>query len=117
MTPARRIRKALRELDGAIERGEVTPTQEEARAVGVLRGMAAGRREDALRKLVLVAQCSEFNRRVPVGTRVCYWPGIRDGLGILSQTRTPAQVLGGHTPVVWVEGRTDCIALSHVEIA
>ena len=111
MTSARRIRKALRELDGAIERGEVMPTQEEARAVGTLRAMAAGciqrgptrvqrREQGVLTALALDVQCAEFNRRAPVGTRVCYWPGIRDGLGITSKTRRPAQVLSGHTPVV-----------------
>lgn len=127
MTPARRIRKVLRELDGAIQRGEVHPTQAEAAAVGTLRGWVdrcvqrgptrRQRREaDVLTAIALEAQCAEFNRRVVVGQRVCYWLGIREGLGVLSRTRTPAQVFGGHTPVVWVEGRGDCIALAHVEV-
>ena len=38
MTSARRIRKALRELDGAIERGEAMPTRE---AIAVFRSAAA----------------------------------------------------------------------------
>lgn len=56
-----------------------------------------------------------WNSAHPVGTRVVYWPGLRKGKGVTSSTRTPAQVLGGHTAVVWLEGRGDCIALTHVE--
>lgn len=57
-----------------------------------------------------------WNDLVPVGSPVCYWPGFREGDGIWSNTRTKASVLGGHTAVVWVEGRGDCIALTHVEV-
>ena len=61
------------------------------------------------------AEARTWNARHAVGTRVVYWPGLRKGEGITSSTRTPAQALGGHTAVVWVEGRGDCIALTHVE--
>ena len=57
----------------------------------------------------------EFNRVHGIGTDVTYWPGVREGAGEKSTTRTAAQVLGGHTAVVWIEARPDCIALSHVE--
>jgi hypothetical protein len=56
-----------------------------------------------------------WNDAHPTGTPVRYWPGLREGEGIESMTRSHATVLGGHTPVVWVEGRGDCIALTHVE--
>ena len=60
--------------------------------------------------------CRDFNGRVPIGTPVRYWTGPRTGPGVESKTRTEAQLLGGHTPVVWVEGCVACIALSHVEV-
>ncbi len=58
----------------------------------------------------------QFNERVPVGTLVKWWTMLREDEPTgRSATRTPAQMLGGHTPVVWVEGHPACIALSHVE--
>ncbi|MFD1546953.1 hypothetical protein [Nonomuraea guangzhouensis] len=57
-----------------------------------------------------------WNATVPVGTPVRYWTGWREGDGKTSRTRTAAQLLGGHTAVVWVEGEVSCIALSHVAV-
>lgn len=57
----------------------------------------------------------KWNERFPIGTQVRYWTGAREGRGNIAITRTPAEVLGGHTPVIWVEGVSGCIALSHVE--
>lgn len=57
-----------------------------------------------------------FNSAVPVGTPVHYWTGARQGAGKSSRTRTPAELLGGHTPVVWVEGEPSCIALTHIDV-
>lgn len=56
-----------------------------------------------------------WNQRFPVGTAVRYWTGLREGIGKLSKTRSEAQVLGGHTAVVWIENQVGCVALSHVE--
>ena len=50
-----------------------------------------------------------------VGTPVLYWPLAREGDGVLSKTRSLAQMFGGHTAVVWVDGARGCIALDHVE--
>lgn len=58
-----------------------------------------------------------FNERHPIGTAVRYWTGRRQGSGELTETRTPASVLGGHTPVIWVTGHAGCIALTHIEPA
>lgn len=58
----------------------------------------------------------DFNAAHPVGTPVRYWPGLRRGDGIESVTRTPAWCMGGHTPVVTVEGYAGGIALTHVEV-
>ncbi|MEU4231122.1 hypothetical protein AB0F17_43095 [Nonomuraea sp. NPDC026600] len=57
----------------------------------------------------------EWNAAYPVGQPVRYWTGWREGEGRRSRTRTPAQLLGGHTAVVWMEGESSCVALSHVE--
>lgn len=57
----------------------------------------------------------EFNRTTPVGSPVRYWTGARTGEGRVSVTRSTAQILSGHTPVVWVDGHSGCIALTHVD--
>jgi len=56
----------------------------------------------------------KWNRYFPIGTRVRYWSGVREGSGKISITRTQAEVLGGHTAVVWIDGYDSCVALSHV---
>jgi hypothetical protein len=56
----------------------------------------------------------QFNQRVPVGTPCLFWPGVREGEGRESVTRSEAWLMGGHTPVVMVEGYPGSIALSHV---
>lgn len=55
-----------------------------------------------------------WNSRHPVGTPVTYWPGVKQGPGRTSRTRTPAWVVGGHSAVVSVEGYAGGIALTHV---
>lgn len=57
----------------------------------------------------------EFNRDHMIGTHVQYWTGVREGRGKFSTTRSVAELLSGHTPVVWVAGHAACIALTHVE--
>lgn len=56
-----------------------------------------------------------FNRDNMVGAFVRYWTGFREGKGKVSTTRSVAQMLGGHTLVVWVDGESSCIYLTHVE--
>ncbi|MET8985893.1 hypothetical protein ABZW49_10630 [Nonomuraea wenchangensis] len=62
------------------------------------------------------AAVEQWNATVPVGTPVRYWTGWREGDGKASRTRTSAHLLGGHTAVVWVEGESSCIALTHVGV-
>lgn len=58
----------------------------------------------------------EFNARYPIGTPVLYWTGFREGQASGSgRTKTAAEVLSGHTPVVWIDGYRSCVALSHVQ--
>ncbi|MFF1684656.1 hypothetical protein [Streptomyces sp. NPDC058254] len=85
-------------------------------------------------------EAAEFNRLHPVGTPVMAYPGVRpdDPISVAyrkrtaairayrgdadpctrleTATRSAATVLGGHTAVVWVEGHSACIALSHIDI-
>jgi hypothetical protein len=62
----------------------------------------------------MLKQCQDFNTRYAVGDAIKFWTEPREGNptqeGII---RFPAEVMGGHTPVVWVEGK-GAIALSHV---
>lgn len=59
----------------------------------------------------------EFNSKYPVGTTVRYWRGekLGDPSGI-GKTNHEATLLSGHTAVVWIEGCTGCVCLSHVEV-
>ncbi|BBC30068.1 hypothetical protein SGFS_013620 [Streptomyces graminofaciens] len=64
---------------------------------------------------------AEFNALYPVGTPVLAYPGARpeddsNDERLITRTRSRASVLGGHTDVVWVEGHSACIALSHVDV-
>jgi hypothetical protein len=61
------------------------------------------------------APVAAWNLAFPVGTPVRYWSGVREGEGVASRTRTLAEVLGGHTAVVWLEAGGGAVALSHVE--
>lgn len=64
---------------------------------------------------------AEFNATYPVGTLVFAYPGARpedipSARRLVTRTRSKASVLGSHTDVVWVDGHSACIALSHVDV-
>lgn len=52
---------------------------------------------------------------LPIGTPVTYWPGLREGDGIKSVTRSNVWDLCG-TPVVMVRGYAGGIALTHIAV-
>jgi hypothetical protein len=55
---------------------------------------------------------STWNTRHNVGVRVVY---VSDHRGpIFTVTRSRAQVLGGHSAVIWLENVTGCVALERV---
>ncbi|MET9704895.1 hypothetical protein [Streptomyces griseus] len=61
-----------------------------------------------------------WNAQYPVGTPVYAYPGCRPEddpkcTRLTTRTRSAASVLGGHTAVVWVEGHSACISLTHVD--
>lgn len=58
-------------------------------------------------------ECDLFNTQYDVGT-----PGILhkdDGTRFPTATRSPAQVLSGHTAVIWVTAVAGCYALDRFE--
>lgn len=56
-----------------------------------------------------------WNLRFPsTPVRVRFWKGLRLGEPREGETWTEAQLLGGHTPVVYIKGH-GAIALTHVE--
>lgn len=55
--------------------------------------------------------CSEWNSKYPVGTTVEYHPIIDEPEHRIRTTRTEAQVLSGHTAVVWLNGESGCVCL------
>lgn len=66
---------------------------------------------------VVAAVVARWNEAHQKGTRVRYWKGPREGEPTgEATTRAPAEALGGHTAVVWLDGVSGCIALTHVEV-
>jgi hypothetical protein len=58
------------------------------------------------------AQINRWNARYPVGTRVVV---TRDnGSEIVTRTRSGAQLLSGHTAVIFLEGISGCYLLGRV---
>ena len=60
----------------------------------------------------LTAQCARWNAANPVGTAV----NVTMDNGEVRQTvtRTGAQILSGHSAVIWLEGISGCYQLSRV---
>jgi hypothetical protein len=67
------------------------------------------RQLSALQKIV-----AEWNEKHPVGTLV----RISNGLGVVTQapTSAPAMILTKTTPVVWIKGVHNYVALSRIEV-
>lgn len=65
----------------------------------------------------LQVACDIWNGKHPVGTLVRYWRGVKAGPPSgTGKTRTEASIMGRHTVVVWIEGCSGCVALTHVEV-
>lgn len=60
----------------------------------------------------LQAQCDTFNRRYPVGTTVTLKRDTGDGQ--VTKTRAPAEVLSGHSAVIWLDDVSGCYLLDRV---
>jgi len=57
----------------------------------------------------------EFNARYSIGAPFWAYKGLRGENPIACTLRAPAEMLGGHTPVAWLDGVSGCIALTHLE--
>lgn len=63
----------------------------------------------------------QWNARYPIGTPVIAYPDFRpeddpQAERLVTRTRSRAELLGGHTPVVWIERHDSCIALTHLDL-
>jgi hypothetical protein len=56
---------------------------------------------------------AEFNERVKVGDSVEYEEVIGVTEAKRYRTATDAQVLSGHSAVVWLEGKSGCVLVTH----
>lgn len=59
----------------------------------------------------------DFNHAIAVGDWIRYREIKGEGDGKLYRTKTPASVLGGHSAVVWLEGKSGCVCCDHCEKA
>lgn len=62
----------------------------------------------------LQAQCDAFNAAHPVGTRVMLKKDFAPE-PVETTTRSVAQVLSGHSAVIWLDGVSGCYALDCVK--
>jgi len=53
-----------------------------------------------------------WNERYPVGTDVIVTKD--DGSEVATKTRSSAEILSGHTPVIWLQGIRGCYILERV---
>jgi len=62
------------------------------------------------------AECNRWNTKYPVGTDVML---NKDGHDepVPTKTRSTAQILSGHSVVIWLENVSGCYLLSHVKPA
>jgi hypothetical protein len=58
-------------------------------------------------------EVAAFNRRFSIGDEVDYYEVIDSGESKRYRTRSEAQILSGHTAVVWLEGKSGCVCCSH----
>jgi hypothetical protein len=64
----------------------------------------------------LEKRVADWNATVPIGTLVEYHPVIGEPAHRMRKTRTAAQILSGHTAVVWLEDESGCVALDACSI-
>jgi hypothetical protein len=67
-------------------------------------------------RLSPVKQCERFNRDYPIGTTVAFYPVIGGTAFRIRKTSTKAEVLSGHTAVVWLDGESGCVALEACKV-
>ncbi len=58
-------------------------------------------------------ECDDWNSRYPIGTDVLLDKDFVDEL-VPTKTKSKAQILSGHSVVIWLENISGCYLLSHV---
>ncbi len=61
----------------------------------------------------LQRQCDKWNRANKVGTLVSYESIIGEGETHRGESASEAQILSGHSAVIWLEGKSGCVMLDH----
>jgi hypothetical protein len=61
-------------------------------------------------------EVNAFNARIKVGDTVDYYEVLGISKPTRHTTRTPAEVLSGHSSVVWLSGKSGCVATSHCRL-
>lgn len=61
----------------------------------------------------LQAQCDAWNAAHPQGTEISYESIVGEGETHRGRSTSEAQVLSGHSAVIWLEGKSGCVMLSH----
>ncbi|MCC9290078.1 hypothetical protein [Pseudomonas aeruginosa] len=61
----------------------------------------------------LQAQCEAWNKLHGIATQIAYEEVRREGESHRGRTTTEAQVLGGHSAVIWLERKSGSVSLEH----
>lgn len=64
----------------------------------------------------LQSQCDAWNEKHAEGVLVSYESVVGEGETHLGKSISPAEVLGGHSAVIWLEGKSGCVALDHCKV-
>lgn len=59
------------------------------------------------------AMVADWNVKHPVGTMVSFEEVVGRGESHRGESTTEAQVIGGHSAVIWIEGKSGCVSLDH----
>lgn len=61
----------------------------------------------------LQQQCDKWNVANQVGTTVSFEELVGRGETFRGKSASEAQVMGGHSAVIWLEGKSGCVDLGH----
>lgn len=62
----------------------------------------------------LQRECAGFNAEIKVGDAVAYQEVMREDCPVqVFTTKTEAQIMSGHSAVVWLNGKSGCVLISH----
>ena len=72
--------------------------------------MSAPKRPSAAQ---LQKQCDKWNAKSPIGTAVSYESIVGRGETFRGKSSSEAEVMGGHSAVIWLYGKSGCVSLAH----